>query len=100
MRKWMVLVGVSSLWASFSAVRGADVPDSGREAEQHSCLPCHSLRLIDSQRLSAAAWQKEIDKMIGWGAVVSNRQLLIDYLTQHYSNAQPPSTPVLSADSK
>jgi hypothetical protein len=74
--------------------------DTGKKAEQHSCTPCHSLRLVESQRLSRAAWQKEVDKMIGWGAVVSDKQLLIDYLSRNYSNLQVPTSPALSADSK
>src|ERR1017187_4454382 len=37
--------------------------DRGQKEESRSCLPCHSLRLIHSQRLSKAAWNKELDKM-------------------------------------
>ena len=55
---------------ALSFAKAQDGGDAGRKAEQTSCLPCHSLRLVESQRLSAAAWQKEVDKMIGWGAVV------------------------------
>ncbi len=88
---------------SASALTFAKAPEdeeAGKKAEASACLPCHSLRLIESQRLSAAAWQKEVDKMIGWGAVVPNRQLLIDYLSLHYSNTQPPPVAARSADSK
>jgi quinoprotein glucose dehydrogenase len=91
------MIGLS---ASLSAMAADDSAAAGRKAEEQSCLPCHSLRLIDSQRLPAAAWQKEVDKMIGWGAVVPDRQLLIDYLSQHYSNTMPPPAPVLSANTK
>lgn len=72
--------------------------EAGRKREQVSCVPCHSLRLVDSQRLSAAAWTKEIDKMIGWGAVVPDRQLLIDYLSANYSDSKPVPTPARSGD--
>lgn len=82
------------------SMSAANEPDAGKRAEQRSCTPCHSLRLVESQRLSAAAWQKEVDKMIGWGAVVSDRQMMIDYLTQHYSNTQTPVPPAISKDSK
>jgi hypothetical protein len=78
----------------------ADELDAGKKAEQRSCTPCHSLRLVESQRLSAVAWQKEVDKMIGWGAVVPDRQMMIDYLAQHYSNTQAPVPPAISGDSK
>ena len=71
-------------------------PDPGKIAEQKSCLPCHSLRIVESQRLSTAAWAKEVDKMIGWGAVVPERQLLIDYLSQQYGDTKPLSVPSVS----
>jgi mono/diheme cytochrome c family protein len=74
--------------------------DAGKEAEQRSCVQCHSLRLVEVQRLPPATWTKEVDKMIGWGAVVSDKELLVKYLAEHYSNTQPPPTPVMSADSK
>ena len=91
-----VIIGLADLGSS----KAAEETEVGRKAEQTSCLPCHSLRLIESQRLSTAAWGKEVDKMIGWGAVVPNRQLLINYLSQQYSNRQPPPAPVRSAVSK
>ncbi|MFL6450421.1 MAG: hypothetical protein ACJ746_22475 [Bryobacteraceae bacterium] len=95
-----VCVAVIWLLATVSAMPAEDNAKAGKKAEQQSCLPCHSLRLIDSQRLSAATWQKEVDKMIGWGAVVPDRQLLIDYLSQHYSNTTPMPAPVLSDNGK
>jgi hypothetical protein len=96
----IIAFGLVISWAGFCFSKTAEEAEAGKKAEQTSCLPCHSLRLIESQRLSGAAWQKEVDKMIGWGAVVPNRQLLIDYLSQHYSNGQPPPAPVRSAESK
>ncbi len=71
---------------------------TGRKVEQQSCTPCHSTRLIDFQRLSRTAWAKELDKMIGWGAVVPDRKLLLDYLSSEYSEAKPIPTPALSND--
>lgn len=73
-------------------------PDRGRQEEQRSCSPCHSLRLVDSQRLSRKAWDKELTKMIGWGAVVPDRELLLDYLSREYSDSKPVPKPELSGD--
>ena len=70
--------------------------EAGKKMERTDCVSCHSLRIIQSQRLSPAAWTKEVDKMIGWGAVVTERQVLIDYLAAEYSNSKPLPTPVLS----
>lgn len=99
MRKPAVLL-VLSLSASFGARAADDKASAGKKALEQSCQLCHSLRLIESQRLSAAAWRKEVDKMIGWGTVVQDRQVLLDYLNQHYSNTVPPPGPVMSASSK
>ena len=100
MTKRIILLCISISFIGVSLSKGTDDPEAGRKAEQRSCLPCHSLRLIEGQRLSASAWKKEVDKMLNWGAVVPDRDLLVDYLAQHYSNTQPPPNPVLSADSK
>jgi hypothetical protein len=50
------------------------------------CLTCHDLRLIEQQRLTAAGWKAEIDKMIGWGATLSEseRNLLTEYLAKQF----------------
>jgi quinoprotein glucose dehydrogenase len=100
MSKLNFLLAIASLVAGASLAIAADDPDAGKKAEQRACVACHSLRLIESQRLSPAAWHKEVDKMIGWGAVVPEPQILIDYLAQHYSNTQPPPVLALSSDKK
>lgn len=70
--------------------------EAGKKALRTQCVACHSLRLVESQRLSAAAWGKEIDKMVGWGAVVQDRSLLLDYLASEYSNTKPVPKPDMS----
>ncbi len=58
-----------------------------------ACTECHEARIILQQRLSKAAWTKEVDKMIKWGAVVDagDRDALIDYLSTNFSPDQPPA---------
>jgi mono/diheme cytochrome c family protein len=77
-----------------------DAQQRGRAEEQRACVPCHSLRLVDSQRLSAAAWGKELDKMQRWGAVISDRQALLDYLSQEYPDTKPVPHPDRSGDGR
>jgi hypothetical protein len=36
--------------------------------------------------------------MIGWGAVVPDKQMLIDFLATEYSNSKPLPIPAVSAD--
>ncbi len=58
-----------------------------------ACTECHEARIILQQRLNKAAWTKEVDKMVKWGAVVEagDRDALIDYLSANFSPDQPPS---------
>lgn len=74
------------------------VSERGKQEEQHSCIQCHSLRLVNSQRLSRAAWGKEINKMMGWGAPVRDRNLLLDYLSEQYPDSKPIQKPELTGD--
>src|ERR1700751_901060 len=48
-----------------------------------ACTECHEARIILQQRLSKAAWAKEVDKMMKWGALVEPQDYdpLIDYLS-------------------
>lgn len=48
------------------------------------CLTCHDGNLIDQQRLTADGWAREVEKMIAWGAEVtdSEKPILVDYLAR------------------
>ena len=61
------------------------------EKAEAACLTCHEARIIVQQRLSKAAWTKELDKMIKWGAEVDpkDRDALIDYFTANLGPDQP-----------
>jgi hypothetical protein len=67
-----------------------------------ACLECHEARIILQQRLSKAAWTKEVEKMIKWGAVVdpTDRDALIDYLSTNFSPDQPPYVPPRTTSEK
>lgn len=99
MNKIGIMLALCSSVLAFSSA-AAQIENKGKAAEQRSCVQCHSLRLVESQRLSSAAWGKEIDKMIRWGAVVPDRQLLLDYLSQEYSDSKPIPRPELSGDGR
>ena len=59
-------------------------------------MPCHSLRLIHSQRLSRAGWTKELDKMAGWGTKYTDRDALLEYLVANYGDDKPLPKPAMS----
>lgn len=96
MKKFGTVSGLLLMCLRLSAAEG-EAADAGKKLEQSACVACHSLRLIESQRLSAAAWNKEVDKMVGWGAVVPERQKLVEYLAQEYSDTKPVPAPARSS---
>ena len=59
----------------------------GAEVLRARCMSCHGTDLIVSQKLSEAGWGREIDKMVRWGATVSetDRPALLAYLTSHFA---------------
>jgi len=80
-----------------------DLPAGPMQAKATtSCLECHEARIIVQQRLSKAAWTREVDKMIKWGAVVdpADRDSLIDYFTSNFiPDRLPYQAPRTAADS-
>jgi hypothetical protein len=72
--------------------------EKGKAEEKRSCAPCHSLRIVHSQRLSRGTWEKELDKMVRWGAVIQERAALLDYLVANYGDDKPVPAPPRSAD--
>ena len=65
-------------------------PGSSSPLVASKCLSCHGADLILQQRLSRAGWIREIDKMIRWGAPMteSERDASADYLAASTS-AEP-----------
>jgi cytochrome c5 len=48
------------------------------------CQTCHDFRLIEQQRLDADDWARELDKMISWGATLtdSEKDTLVEHLAR------------------
>ena len=75
------------LVASFGVepTRTADgTTSTGAALLQARCQTCHDLRLIEQQRLNAVGWARELDKMIGWGAALtdSEKEMLVEHLAR------------------
>jgi len=83
----------AALWSADQATL-----DLGKKEEQQSCVACHSLRLIHSQRLSRATWSRELDKMAGWGTTIKDRDALLEYLVANYGDDKPIPAPAVSLD--
>ena len=63
-----------------------------QEKAAAACLSCHEARIVVQQRLSKAAWAREMDKMAKWGAEFdpNDRDALIDYFSANFGPDQPP----------
>src|SRR4029077_8477459 len=94
--KFLTIVPVSLLLIPCLWTQSTHIPElpSGpmQSKATTACTECHEARIILQQRLSKAAWTKEVDKMVKWGAVVDagDRDALIDYLSTNFSPDQPP----------
>src|SRR5215471_2807869 len=69
-----------------------DLPPGPVQAKARTaCMECHDAGITLQQRLDKAAWAREIDKMVRWGAVVDakDRDALIDYFAANF----PPDKP-------
>jgi mono/diheme cytochrome c family protein len=64
-----------------------------RRAVGENCAICHSLDLVEAQRLTSKQWKAEVEKMIGWGSPISPDQTstVIDYLSAEYPTERKPA---------
>ena len=86
-----VLLGTCALGGESGGA--PDLPPGAMQATARTaCMECHESRIILQQRLSKAAWTKELDKMIKWGAVVDpkDRDALIDYVSTNFPVEKAP----------
>ena len=94
----MRLVCIMAAVAALGLAADQATLDRGQKEERTACLPCHSLRLIHSQRLSRAAWTKELDKMAGWGIKYQDRDAILEYLVATYGDDKPLVPAAMSLD--
>lgn len=64
----------------------ADAAAKNPAAYQQSCLACHEEDVIRQQRLTRAQWEREMDKMIRWGAKVkpTDREAILNHLSTRF----------------
>ncbi len=99
MKSRMFATAFASLVLTMSAI-AAD-PESiarGQKEEARTCIPCHGLLIIHTNRLSRAAWNRELDKMADWGAKPQDREALLEYLVANFGDDKPVGKPVLTGD--
>jgi hypothetical protein len=63
-------------------------PGKGREETFYLCAPCHSLKLVTQQGLSAKRWDEAIDWMVAEQEMppleADERNLIVEYLAKFY----------------
>ncbi len=92
----LIIAALGSITDKFVVVRATqqDLPDGkGVEIVRDKCVSCHEADLIVSQRLSRQGWVREVDKMVRWGAVVTDAEKdpLLDYLAARFGPAKKES---------
>jgi hypothetical protein len=100
----VLLLLVLQFWLASSVAQSSSLTEQLPSGPMHdkattACTECHEARIIVQQRLSKAAWSKEVDKMVKWGAVVepADRDGLIDYFSSNFGPDRPPYVPPRSA---
>jgi DMSO/TMAO reductase YedYZ molybdopterin-dependent catalytic subunit len=56
------------------------------DAYKAACFSCHDEHMMQQQRLTREQWDREINKMTGWGAQVSpqDRDAILNYLSSQF----------------
>jgi mono/diheme cytochrome c family protein len=92
-------IGFLLLTAAISMAADPATLEKGRAEEKRSCIGCHGLRIVHAQRLSRGTWERELVKMEGWGAKITDRAALLDYLVSSFGDDKPVPEPPRSQDS-
>ena len=76
--------------AAPAPVADAAVVARGKTLFEGKCLACHGDDLAKQQRLSKTGWTKEVEKMVRWGAEVSDEEkpALVEYLLSQNNSAK------------
>lgn len=59
---------------------------AGEAVHTAACRTCHDTGFVEQQRLDTAAWGREVDKMVRWGAKVAaaDKPALVAFLTSRW----------------
>ena len=67
-------------------VASHDSTDAGATTYKRVCLSCHEADIIEQQKLTPTGWTRSVEKMMRWGAAVSDaeKQPLVEYLAARF----------------
>src|SRR4051812_12517805 len=97
LRSVAFVVAVASA-TSAAAAQGA--AERGLQIAQERCTVCRAMDLIAQQRLTRPAWDREVAKMVGWGAMLDPSQAneLAAYLAARFGPYRVTAPAPLSDD--
>ncbi|MEO7156322.1 MAG: hypothetical protein ABI039_02095, partial [Vicinamibacterales bacterium] len=60
--------------------------DAGLATYKRACQTCHDVDIIEQQRLSKTGWTRSVEKMMRWGAPVTDadKEPLVEYLVSRF----------------
>jgi cytochrome c5 len=60
--------------------------EAGAATYKKVCLTCHEADIIEQQKLTPTGWTRSVEKMMRWGAAVSDAEKgpLVDYLASRF----------------
>ena len=60
--------------------------DAGAASFKRACLTCHEADIIEQQKLSRTGWTRSVEKMMRWGASISDaeKEPLVEYLATRF----------------
>jgi|SRR2546427_7603795 len=96
-------LAVAVFCGTVAAAQSPSLPAGAAQAKvTTACMECHESRIILQQRLSKAAWVKEVDKMVKWGAVVdpAGQNSFVDYLSANFPADKPAEPAARTAAEK
>ncbi len=62
------------------------VTEAGAATYKRVCLTCHESDIIEQQKLTPTGWTRSVEKMMRWGAAVSDAEkpALVEYLASRF----------------
>ncbi len=81
-----VAVTISAQEASSSVATEPAAPEAPPDGYKTACFGCHDEHMMQQQRLTGAQWDRELNKMTGWGAPVKpqDREAILNYLSSRF----------------
>ena len=69
-----------------TAQNQAPAPSAAEGTYKRACVVCHDADIIEQQKLSKTGWTRSVEKMMRWGASVTEaeKEPLVDYLAGRF----------------